>query len=246
MQAFRVATYNVHRCFGRGGRDSTRDVLSICTDLAPDILALQELDAPATDDDAEAEHKARDFAAALGMQLLFCRTVQRGSIGYGHALLAKGPLQLMRAATLPSAKPGTSEPRGAIWARHTLASGAHVDVVSTHLGTHARDRKVQVRELTGPRWLGSPDMQGPRILCGDLNAIAGGRTYRTLARHLTDAQSSLPGHRPLRSFPSFWPLVRIDHVFVSRELTVVRAQVPSDPRVRRASDHRPVVVDLSL
>lgn len=245
MQTFRVATYNVHRCFGLIGRDSTADVLATCREIAPDLLALQELDAPETDDDVRAEHKARDFAEALGMHLLFCRTQRRDVGTYGHALLARRPLQLVKAATLPAARSGR-EPRGAIWARTELATGQSLQIVSTHLGVHASDRKVQAAELVSETWLAHAEMQGARILCGDLNAVAGGRTHRALTRHLRDAQRALAGHRPLATFPAMLPLLRIDHVLVSSELTVRAVQVPRSLRVRRASDHRPLVVDLTM
>lgn len=242
---FRLATYNVHRCFGMGGRrDITADVLSICRDIDADLLALQELDAPEADDDNESEHKARDFAAALGMQLLFCRTLRRGVGTYGHALLSRRPIELRKATTLPSAHPG-HEPRGAIWGSTSLPSGEPLHVVSTHLGIHGADRKAQALELVGPGWLASPEMQGARILCGDLNGVAGARTYRTLSRHLRDAQRALPGHRPLSTFPALLPVVRIDHVFVSEHLVVRAVHVPNDRRTRRASDHLPLVVDLT-
>ena len=48
---FRVMTYNVHRCIGRGGRDSTSDVAALCRESAPDIVALQEVDGPGEGDD---------------------------------------------------------------------------------------------------------------------------------------------------------------------------------------------------
>src|SRR5690242_18744348 len=46
----RVMTYNVHRCIGRGGYDSTDDITLVCSEKRPDLIALQELDAPETDD----------------------------------------------------------------------------------------------------------------------------------------------------------------------------------------------------
>src|SRR5829696_1193061 len=115
MSRFRVMTYNVHRCIGRGGRDSTADVTGVCDEAQPDLIALQELDAPETDE-AEGAHHARDLATALDMTLLFCRTFRRGVGFYGHALLSRTPLELVRVTTFPTISTG-SEPRGAIWAR---------------------------------------------------------------------------------------------------------------------------------
>ena len=69
-------TYNVHSCLGRGGRDSTALITSVCRDANADFIALQELDAPETDEE-EGTHHARDLASHLGMELLFCRTFRR-------------------------------------------------------------------------------------------------------------------------------------------------------------------------
>ncbi len=246
MDTLRLATYNVHRCRGVGGRrDVTAQVRDICMKLDADLLALQELDAPESDDDLEAEHNARDLAVALGMQLLFCRTLRRGVGTYGHALLSRHPLALVKAETLPAARPG-HEPRGAIWARATLKSGTPVNIVSTHLGTHRSDRLLQTRELCGPSWLGHPERLGPTVLCGDLNAVAGGHTHRTLSAHLRDAQRQLNGQTPQATFPAVLPLLRIDHVFVSDQIRVRNAQVLRSWQARSASDHLPLVVDLEV
>ena len=82
-------TYNVHRCVGPGGRDSIADITSVCKDAGADIIALQELDAPETDQD-EGAHHARDLADHLGMELMFCRTFRRGVGYYGPNLYVGG------------------------------------------------------------------------------------------------------------------------------------------------------------
>ena len=243
MSAFRVMTYNVHRCIGRGGLDSTADITAVCADAQPDLIALQELDAPETDED-EGAHHARDIARGLGMTLLFCRTFRRGVGFYGHALLSRTPMQLMRVTTFATVHP-ESEPRGAIWAQTQIA-GKRVDVVSTHLGLSRRERRQQSHELLGPEWLGSAEMGTERVLCGDLNAVQHARTYRHFASQMNDVQRALAGHRPRPTFPSILPVARIDHVFVTRGIRVRGVVVPRDARARRASDHLPLIVDLEL
>jgi endonuclease/exonuclease/phosphatase family metal-dependent hydrolase len=247
---FRVMTYNVHRCVGRGGRDSTGDVAALCRESAPDLVALQEVDAPGDGQEAgehghhEGVDHARDVAAALGMTLLFCRTFRRGVGYYGHALLSRAPLELVRVTTFPASHHG--EPRGAIWARAEIA-GRRLEVVSTHLGVMRRERQEQSQELVGGAWLGSPEMGRYRLLCGDLNAVPRATTYRRIAgSRLRDAQRGLPGHEPLPTFPSAWPFLRLDHVFVSEDVRVRQVTVPHDARARRASDHLPLIVDLEL
>lgn len=237
-------TYNVHRCVGPGGRDSIAEITSVCQEAQADIIALQELDAPETDEH-EGAHHARDLAAHLGMELLFCRTFRRGVGYYGHALLSRHELVLQKVTTFASPHVD-AEPRGAIWARTKLASGRSVDVISTHLGIHRDERGVQSRELVGEGWLASRELPTPHLLCGDLNAVPPARTYRRFASKLRDAQRALPGHRPRATFPSRLPLLRLDHVFVSEDLRVRAVSVPWNGRSRRASDHLPLIVDLEI
>jgi endonuclease/exonuclease/phosphatase family metal-dependent hydrolase len=236
-------TYNVHRCRGRGGRDSTQDIAGLCADARPDVIALQELDAPETDE-AEGAHHARDIASALGMTLLFCRTFQRGVGFYGHALLSRTPLELVRVTTFPVVAGKPTEPRGAIWAKTTI-EGRVLDVVSTHLGVTRRERQHQSRQLVSHEWLADPRMGEARLLCGDFNAVPGAMTYRRIARSMRDVQRVLR-ERPKPTFPSVLPFLRLDHVFVSEVFAVRGVTVPHDARARRASDHLPLIVDLDL
>jgi endonuclease/exonuclease/phosphatase family metal-dependent hydrolase len=88
---------------------------------------------------------------------------------------------------------------------------------------------------------------GPvRVFCGDLNAVPNAMTYRRFARRLRDSQRALPGHKPLPTFPSALPFLRLDHVFVSEHLRVRGVEIPHHARARRASDHLPLIVDLEL
>jgi len=241
-------TYNVHRCLGPGGRDSIAEITSVCADAQADVIALQELDAPETDEDDGAHH-ARDLATQLGMQLMFCRTFRRGVGYYGHALLSRHKLELKKVTTFASPHVD-AEPRGAIWARATLpgTTGPRtLDIISTHLGVHRNERAAQSRELLGESWLGSPDMGRPCLLCGDMNAVPqASSTYRRFTSRLRDAQRLLEGHRPRPTFPSRLPVLRLDHVFVSDDVAVRAVNVPWNGRSRAASDHLPLIVDLEL
>jgi endonuclease/exonuclease/phosphatase family metal-dependent hydrolase len=237
-------TYNVHRCAGPSGNDSIAEIKSVCRDADADLIALQELDAPETDEE-EGAHHARDLAASLGMQLLFCRTFRRSVGYYGHALLCRHKLELRKATTFASSQLD-AEPRGAIWARATLPSGVTIDIISTHLGVNRNERAMQSEELVGHEWLASERIKGPYLLCGDLNAVPYATTYRRFAAKLRDAQRALPRHRPRATFPSVLPVLRLDHVFVSPELEVRAIDVPWNARSRRASDHLPLIIELEL
>ena len=80
----------------------------------------------------------------------------------------------------------------------------------------------------------------PTILIGDLNAEPGAAELQPLLARLRDAWD--PGAGPGLTFPADTPVKRIDYVLVSRHFDVHTTRVP----VSVASDHRPVVVDLTL
>jgi endonuclease/exonuclease/phosphatase family metal-dependent hydrolase len=48
------------------------------------------------------------------------------------------------------------------------------------------------------------------------------------------------------TFPSPLPVLEIDHVFVGGGVTVGAIRTPLDPLTRAASDHLPLVADLTL
>lgn len=131
-------------------------------------------------------------------------------------------------------------PRGAILARVRGPGGAELRVCCVHLGLHPLERLHAVRELLG---LG---LEGAVLVGGDLNELPGGRAVRTLSERLADAWA-LAGDEGGETFPAAEPTARIDYLFVSPGIRVERALVPALlPEARRASDHLPLVVDLTL
>lgn len=102
-----------------------------------------------------------------------------------------------------------------------------------------------MQALLGPEWIGGIPPEEDVILCGDFNAMPGSAPYRLAAGRLRDVQRTLNGHSPRRTFSSFQPFARIDHVFISRGLNAERIVVPRNQLTRVASDHLPLVVDLA-
>jgi endonuclease/exonuclease/phosphatase family metal-dependent hydrolase len=242
-------TYNVRRCIGLDGQHSPSRIAEVIAAYAPDIVALQELDV------GRAQTLGLDqpqvIAEQLEMKFHFhpCMHVEEGS--YGHAILSHYPIRIVRAAALP--RPPhlpRLEPRGALWAeirmRPSLDGEQPVQVVSTHLGLRRLEHYLQARALLGHDWLRRPDCRPPVILCGDFNATPGSATYDRLTSELYDAQRWRHDARPIGTWPTVFPVLRIDHVFVSADVQVEDACVPSTPLTRIASDHLPVLVTAAL
>jgi vancomycin resistance protein VanJ len=94
----------------------------------------------------------------------------------------------------------------------------------------ARDVLSLVREL-----------DGPVILAGDFNTPPSGLIYRRLTGPLEDAFAR-SGWGWGYTYPSRFPLLRIDYVFHSPHWETVEARVGEQP----GSDHRPVFAELAL
>lgn len=241
---FRLVTYNTHSCGGTDGRVSPRRIARILAEQAADIVALQELDLGRRR--SRAEDQAAIIAKELGMHVVFCPTVTHGGEHYGHALLSRWPIQIARRAFLPfDHRSWFKEPRSALWARVEVRSRV-INVITTHLGLGVRERLLQVEALLGSEWIGAIPKDEPIILCGDLNMMPASKPYRLLASRLTDIQTPKAGHRPVNTFTSARPFTRLDHIFVSAQLTAARISVPRNHLTRFASDHLPLVTDLQL
>jgi endonuclease/exonuclease/phosphatase family metal-dependent hydrolase len=240
----RLMTYNVHGCGGMDGRVSPRRVARVIRGVMPDIVALQEVDFGRRR--SRAEDQASIIARELGMHVVFCPTVTRGDEHYGHALLSRYPIDIVKRARLAhDPKSWWQEPRAAIWARVDV-DGHLINVITTHLGLGPRERVLQLKDLLGDDWIGGIPTDEPIIICGDFNALPGSAPYKLAASRLRDVQSPLGGHRPLGTFSSLHPLVRLDHIFTSPHFQRQRVLVVRNDLTRVASDHLPLVADLRI
>jgi len=242
--SLRVMTYNVHSCFGTDGRLSLARIARMIASCNPDLVALQEVDVGrmATGQVDQAARLARE----LEMDYTFHPSVVSGSECYGNAILSRVPIRVRRAGLLPVLAGAPQwEPRGVVWVT-VETEEFRLQLFATHLGLNRRERQLQVASLLGPDWLSHPECDGPVVLCGDFNAHSTALIYRQLTARFRDAQTAVANQRPRNTWFSHYPLLRLDHLFVSPELVVRSVQVPDTYLARVASDHRPVIVDLEI
>ncbi|MFJ6024558.1 endonuclease/exonuclease/phosphatase family protein [Brevundimonas sp. NPDC092305] len=240
----RLLTYNVHRCVGMDRRLDVARIAAVIAEQEPDIVCLQELDVGR----ARTGHvdQAQTIADHLAMQVHFHAAMRVEAELYGDAILTPHPERLIKSGALPTIRgvPGL-EPRGALWARIEIG-GASLNVINTHLGLVPREQRLQAAALCGPAWLGHEECVGPTLLTGDFNATSITRPYQALAAKLGDCQRLLKMRPTVKTFPSNFPAIRIDHCFVSPEIEITRVLAPLSPMARAASDHLPLVVDFEI
>lgn len=248
----RVATYNV---FIRAGGVS--HVADLVADEQVDVLLVQELTGDRVD----------ELSERLDGRLPH-RWFGEADVSGGVGVLSRHPIEEVR--PVPGAE--RFERATAVVVIGVPAGGGtqRVQVVPTHLvaacplcGPFVQRQRYEVesrsREVSAV--LAAIDPELPAVVGGDFNGTRRSDAYRTLARagfrdphaevgfglgFTYPAEHAPPGAERGRStmahLPLVWfPVLRLDHV-------LVRGLVPVDARVgaSRASDHRPLIVDVAL
>ena len=221
----RVVAYNV-----RGFRQGLGLVVRVVERLQPDVLLLNE---------SGGRLRLRRFARAVAMELApdpwspLRRRVK-------NAVLVRPPWVVVEHRLHRFEGGPLLLPRGALVAR-LERDGLRLLAVATHLGLHPGERLRNARELVGL----PARRDGAVVLGGDLNETPERRAAGLLAERFDDAWIAA-GDGVGETFPATDPTARIDYVFVSEGIEVGCARVASDEGVRRASDHRPLVVELAM
>jgi endonuclease/exonuclease/phosphatase family metal-dependent hydrolase len=235
----KLLTYNVHSCIGTDRRLAPERIAEVIAEVRPDIIGLQELDVGRKR--TGGIDQAHAIAEILKMQHHFHAALDVEEERYGDAILTALPAEMIKAGPLPS----VGEQRGALWIEVEVGE-KRLQVFNTHLGLRRIDRMRQAETLLGPEWLGDDRcMDQSVILLGDFNSIPSSPPYKRIAGTLADVRRSTAGMlKP--SFPSRFPLLKIDHVFVSEDIKVVDADVISTPLARLASDHLPLLATIEI
>lgn len=240
----RIMTYNVHRCVGTDRRLDVERIAAVIAEFQPDVVALQELDVGRAR--TRGVDQAHAIAELLEMTFHFNAAMKVEEALYGDAILTLRPERLVKAGPLPTIAgvPGL-EPRGALWLAVDF-DGVEVNILNTHLGLVPREQRLQAKALTGRQWLSDPRCLDPVILVGDFNATSITRPYQKFLTKLSDGQRHVGLGRAVPTFPSTFPVLRIDHVFCSPRIRVTKVQTAMFPLARVASDHLPLVVDFEI
>ncbi|HEX5043896.1 MAG TPA: endonuclease/exonuclease/phosphatase family protein [Candidatus Polarisedimenticolaceae bacterium] len=232
-RSFRVATYNIHRGYGRDRRQDLDRVAAVLREMEGDVLALQEVDSdPDPSEEDLLDHLAH-LATATGFHAVTGPTLRRRGMAYGNLLLSRYPVGEVVHLDLCVAG---CEPRAAIDAR-LLVDGAGVRMIVTHLGLRPRERREQIARLVKQA---APRGEHLLVVAGDMNEwLPFSPSLRPLRRVLG------PGTLHA-TFPARLPLLSLDKIFVSPARALRRSWVHRSPAAARASDHLPVVAELDL
>jgi endonuclease/exonuclease/phosphatase family metal-dependent hydrolase len=241
MHGIRVLTYNIHK--GIGGLDRRyrlERVIGVIAACDADLVFLQEVD-----EDVPRSRRDRQvdmLGDALGYEhRAYFPNVELKRGRYGNALLSRVPFDHAENIdlTIPLKKR-----RGALHARVSLdvhGARSRVWLFNVHLGLAEFERRWQLRRLLDWQRHHHPPGEAAIVLAGDLNDVWG-----RLGPVVLEPAGFRGSRRGVPTFPAVRPVRPLDRVFVSGPIEIAASQSVRHGRARLASDHLPLVADLSL
>jgi endonuclease/exonuclease/phosphatase family metal-dependent hydrolase len=216
----RVMSYNVH-----GLSDDRAALIELVRELAPDVLVVQE--APRR---FRWRHKCAALADDTGL------VVAAGGLpALGNLVLVSLRVKVHESWCMRFPLTPGRHLRGAAFVRGSVLGGRFT-VSGSHLATDPAERPAQAA-----LWKDALDaIEGPVIAAGDLNEGPGGGAWRTVEDGLV---SSAAGRF---TYPATLPARLIDGLFVTPDIAIEKYEVMESELARRASDHLPVLADLTL
>ena len=159
-------------------------------------------------------------------------TLENAPFGqYGIGMMSRVAPESIRLIEIPSPDDGAyHEPRAIIKAR--FQNG--LTVLVSHFGLTDEEKKNAVETAL------SHTEKEKCVLMGDLNMTPDCEILRPIFEAMKDTASVALGE--CLSFPSPAPIKKIDYIFVSRDVTVLDADVPAVI----ASDHRPHIAHIHI
>ncbi|MDA3647776.1 endonuclease/exonuclease/phosphatase family protein [Saccharopolyspora indica] len=236
-----VATFNIKHGAGMDDVLDLERTAGVVEKSGADVIGLQEVDRHWSDRSDFAD-QAGWLARRLGMHVAYGANLDLDPANpgeprrqYGTAILSRFPILDSRNTLLPRAEQG--EQRGLLEARINVR-GKKMLFLNTHLQhSSSAERSEQVAAINAI----IDGRNLPTVLTGDLNATPEAPEIAELTERLADTWPTA-GRGDGFTFDAAKPTMRIDYVLASREIDAHRAEVISTT----VSDHRPVVVDITL
>jgi len=231
----RIATYNIHRSRGLDGRTRPDRIAAVIRAIDADIVAMQEVVGAGPRGGGHAE----EIGAALGMGWVMAPARQWRGHHFGNAVLSRLPItaHLEHDLSWKTCEPRRMQRVDVSVAGHTL------HVYNVHLGTAILERRHQAERLAAI--VCDRHTIGPKLVLGDFNEWMRGLVTKTLSEKLNSVD--LRNHlQRRRTYPGLFPVLHLDHIYYAGRLEITGIELPRTRLALVASDHLPLVADVTL
>lgn len=242
-----LLTVNTHKGFSSFNRRfMLQDLRAALLQAAPDIVFLQEvigahMGYAKTQPDWPALSQYEYLADTVWPDYAYGRNAVYPEGHHGNAVLSRYPIVSSTNHDISIAGP---EPRGLL---HCVLQPPELPrplhAVCVHLGLRESHRRLQLRRLCELVSRQIPQDE-PVLVAGDFNDWRQRANAALAGCGLQEVHTRRFG-RPARSYPAFWPVLRLDRIYVRG----VRRSSPGERASRiwaRLSDHVPLVAEFDL
>ena len=228
--SIRIISYNIHSGVGVDGVQDYGRIGRFLAERKADIVLLQEMDTR-----SRSRETAADVAAiCAGHFRLIASPAVRGDYGwYGNALLTHFPVLFSQAIDVSQFG---LQPRNIQEVIVDTGRGL-LHILNTHKGLKRLERREQIHKLS--LHLQEPS-EIPVVVGGDFNE------WQLFSPRLGKLNKLLSPHPMGPSFPTRWPLFRLDRFWTRPGQIVESARVLKTPETRIYSDHYPVELLLTM
>jgi endonuclease/exonuclease/phosphatase family metal-dependent hydrolase len=230
-------TYNIHGGVGTDGAYDPRRIGRVIREVSPSILGVQEVRRHAGERHGVIEALQEELPRH---RVLFLKTLTDEQGSYGNALVTRHEVLehvdlSLDAPTGPS-NDRRAEARRAIFAKLDIG-GIATWVIVTHLAVEGWARSAQAEILLTAIDTYTDHRREPVIFMGDLNE------WRVPNAFLRRLDRTFSKHVARRTFPSRFPIVPLDRIWLSAPIRRERVWAHRSHLSRRASDHLPLCVE---
>jgi endonuclease/exonuclease/phosphatase family metal-dependent hydrolase len=230
-------SYNTQHCLNFITREIDFDIIAdTIKKCEADIIGLQEIRDEGQD--ADYQSQAKIIAEKLGYHYYYFAEAIRfkGVNPYGNAIISRYPIISAETIMIPDPEikkyDGYYETRCLLKATIDVRNG--LNVLVSHFGLNPDEQENAVETVV------SNIPKEHCVLMGDFNMAPDNQILNPIMQGLQDTAKFFSTYK--LSFPSDTPEVKIDYIFVSKDLKVEYADIPEII----SSDHRPHVATIEL
>lgn len=233
MSTLRLLSFNIHGGYSLKGERDLHKIHQLLENLEIDIAVFQEVETRPSHGGSPADI---DILAGLERPYhLPGPALKEGKGWYGNLIVSRYPITRAQVHNLETTK--ILEPRNAVDATIDSPIGK-LRVIGTHLSLTAMVRWTEVNNLIRLVDEVEEEEKYPLFFMGDFNEWS---WSSKLIDHMDDILYPLSCGK---TFPSFFPLFRLDRVWCDEDVVKAKAQVLTGYEARSLSDHLPVLVEI--
>lgn len=230
----RIMSFNTQHCLNFLEQRVDYEIMArTITDLGADIVGLNEMFGEG--EKAAFGDQTKKLSELSHLEnWYFARAIMDAQGPYGNGFLSKYKIVNVQTVIIPDPSPkkynGFYETRCLLKAE--LENG--VTVLVTHFGLNPDEQENAVKAVLD-------NIKDEKcILMGDFNVTPDNPVLDPIRKRMKDTSEIFCHNTP--TWPSDEPNMKIDYIFVSKDIEVVRAEIPEVI----ASDHRPHIADIRI